>query len=557
MYRTCLLALALLSTAPGTDARPPSAADVAAFAQSELIRQVPDAHGPGIALLVARGDEVLFRGARGSANMALDVPLSADHVFRIGSVTKQFAAAGLLALADQGKLQLDDPLSRFLPDYPQAAGITLAQLLNHTAGVPSYTSIPGYMDQEIRRDLDTASLVAVFKDRSVDFAPGSEWSYSNSGYVLVGAVIEAVSGQPWDRWLSAQQFEPLKLAHTRSGATREIIRGHAEGYTITDSGVLQAGPLSMSQPHAAGALVSTVDDLWRWNRALHGGKLLSEASYARMVTPEGAAAGEGIDYGFGVQTRRLRGRRSIEHGGGIHGFGALLLYLPESEISLVVLRNANGNGGEATDMLARRVAAFALGDPYPALTPVEVSTETLASVQGVYRLDERNARALRLKDGTLFSQRSGGSPFPLIPLGEDRFAFDGSLSTLAIERDRHGLAVAMRFFAGGEGEGERWPRTDEPFEAPRAVDVPRAALERLVGNYVSEQLSFRVFFDSDDVLRVEVPGQPALALVAESEHSLFVREVDARFEFADNPGPANRATLVQGPARIEVPRGAE
>ena len=557
MLRICLLTLALLSTAPRLDARPPDAAEVAAFAQAELKRQVADPDGPGMAVLVARGDTLLFRGARGSADLALKVPLSADHVFRIGSVTKQFAAAGLLALADQGKLRLDDPLSRFMPEYPGAEGITLAQLLNHTAGVPSYTSIPGYMDQDIRRDLSTQELVAVFKDRTVDFEPGSQWRYSNSGYVLIGAVIEAVSGEPWDRWLAKQQFEPLELEHTRGGATREVIPGHASGYAVTGSGVLQAAPLSMTQPHAAGALVSTVDDLWRWNRALHGGTLLSATSYARMITPEGAAAGNGVDYGFGVQIDRLRGQRLIEHGGGIHGFGALLLYLPDSGISVAVLRNANGEGGEAANLLARRLAAFALGDPYPDIRAVEVAEAELASVQGVYRLNTGSARTLRLKEGRLFSQRSGGSPFPLIPLGQDRFAFEGSLSALAIERDADGQAVAMRFFESGEGEGERWPRTDEPFDAPLAIELPRAALERLVGTYVSEHLSFRVFFDADDVLRVEVPGQPALALFAESEHRLFVREVDARFEFANNKGPANAATLVQGSNRIEVPRSPD
>ncbi len=549
-----LLAAALLLAAPVAAATTPDAAAVAAHAEAELARHVADAGGPGMAVLVARGDEVLYRGARGMASIELGVPLRPDHVFRIGSVTKQFAAAGLLKLVDEGKVALDDPLSKFLPDYPRGDAYTVAQLLNHTSGIPSYTDIPGYMDQEIRRDLDTAALVAVFKDRPADFAPGAQWRYNNSGYVLVGAVIEAASGMPWDRWLATSQFEPLGLAATRGGHTQTVIPRHAAGYSASPEGVTTAAPLSMSQPHAAGALVSTVDDLHRWNRALHGGKVISPEGYRRMITPEGKAGEPPNRYGYGVQLGTLRGRALIEHGGGINGFLSMLLYLPDSEISVAVLRNSEGVGGEAATTLAKSLAAFALGDPYPAAVAVDVPEAELAALQGVYRQDAQNARTLRLVEGALTSQRSGGRPFRLLPIGDDSFLFEGSLTILRIERDADGKPVAMRFFAEGEGEGEVWPRTDESIDGPAAIELPRAALERLVGEYVADGLSFKVFFDDVDVLRVQVPGQPAFALKAIADDTLVVTEVDARFVFAPAEGPAQTATLLQGPARIEARR---
>jgi CubicO group peptidase (beta-lactamase class C family) len=550
----CLL---LLPLALGlAAAEPPDDRAFARQAQALLEAAVPDAKGPGMAVLVARGDEVLFRGARGMASIELDVPLSPDHAFRIGSVTKQFAAAGLLRLVDDGKVALADPLSKFLPDYPGGEAITIAQLLNHTSGIQSYTNIPGYMDQEIRKDLDTSALVAVFKDLPVEFAPGEGWNYNNSGYVLVGAVIEKASGMPWQRWLEQVQFRPAGLDRTRSGATLAVIPGHASGYSVGVDGSLSvAGPLSMTQPHAAGALVSTLDDLLRWNRALHGGEVISAESYQRMITPEGKAGEAPNRYGFGIQADSIRGRAALQHGGGINGFLSMLIYLPESEVTVVTLRNADGAGGGRP--LPRQLAALALGDPYPKGEPVPVPAAELEALQGVYRLDADNYRTLRMKNGKLTSQRSGGMAFELIPVGNDTFEFEDSLSRFVIERDADGAPKAMRFFAEGEGEGELWPRTDESIDGKAAIELPRAALERLVGDYASPQLGFKVFFDDAGVLRVQVPGQPAFELKAESASRLFITEVDASFEFEPAEGAVKTATLNQGSTRITTQRQAD
>ena len=194
--RCLVLCIGLFATA-ATAAALPSDAEIAAYGERLLAEAVPDADGPAVAVLIARRDTVLFQGARGRASIELGVAATPETVFRIASVTKQFSAAALLALIDDGRATLDDPLSKYLPDFPNAASITLAQLLNHTSGVRSYTDIPGYMDTRIRADLDTAGLIAVFRDEPVDFKPGERWAYNNSGYILVGAVIEKIAGKPW------------------------------------------------------------------------------------------------------------------------------------------------------------------------------------------------------------------------------------------------------------------------------------------------------------------------------------------------------------------------
>ena len=219
------------------------------------------------------------------ASIKSGVPLSANHVLRIGSVTRQFAAANLLKLVDEGRAQRADPLSKYLPDFPNGSHITLAQLLNHTSGLKSDTGIPGYMNNPVRSDLRTAELFKVFSDLPVDFAPGAGFAHNNSGYVLVGAVIGAITKQPWHTQVAAM-LRALGIQRTTFDDPNIVIPAMAQGYSSKADGTLaRAGLVSMTQPHAAGALVSTADDLWQWNLALHGGRVLAPDRHRRMRTP--------------------------------------------------------------------------------------------------------------------------------------------------------------------------------------------------------------------------------------------------------------------------------
>ena len=327
MIRSSLFLALVLSLAPAAACiatEIPPVSEQAAIAAREidalLVRSFPE-DAPGVAVLVARGDTVIYRSARGRADIEAGVPLKPEDRFRIGSVTKQFAAAGVLKLVEAGKVKLDDPLSKYVPGYPDGDKITVLQLLNHTSGVKSYTGIPGHMAGPIRNDLTTAQLIDVFKDHPVDFAPGMQWAYNNSGYVLVGAVIEAASGQPWHEYLRTAFFEPLGMRDTGYGHDPAVIAKQVNGYTHDGTKPVPAMPLSLTQPHAAGALVSNVDDLLRWNRALHEGRVLKSETYRRMITPEGKAVD--ARYGFGLGADTVRGQPQLQHGGGIFGFSRL------------------------------------------------------------------------------------------------------------------------------------------------------------------------------------------------------------------------------------------
>lgn len=523
--------------------QPATPAAMTAYANQLLDAQKIAADGPGVSVLVARGDQLLYQGARGMASVELGVPLQPDHLLRIGSVTKQIAAAALLKQIDDGKAKLDDPLAKFLPDYPNGANITLLQLLNHTSGVKSYTGIPGYMAGPIRRDLNTAELIKAFKDQPVDFAPGEKWAYNNSGYVLLGAVVEAISGKPWHESIDALLLKPAGITGVYYPAGDRLFKGMAQGYTLNGQGqVAPAGFLSMTQPHAAGALIANTEGLWRWNRALHGGKLVGQASYARMTTPEGPAKPH--HYGFGIGTGTLRGQAMLSHGGGIHGFASMLSYLPASQTTVVILRNSDGPGF-AMDTVARKLAAFAIGEPFAEHKAVAVPAEQLKSAEGLYGLDDKQTRTLRVKDGQLQSQRGGGGTAALLPLGQDRFAFPESLSELQLERGADGKVIALRVFNNGETTGERWVRSGELPAEPAFITLGAAQLQPLVGEYASPQLAIKVFLDDQGRLQGQAVGQRSFLLQASAPRRFHVPEVGAQLDFSTEDGPPASATLTQ------------
>jgi len=502
---------------------------------------------PGAVVLVAQGDEVIYRGARGSASLELGVALSPDHVFRLGSITKQFAAAGVLKLVEAGKVSLDDPLTKFVPGYPGGEKVTVRMLLNHTSGIRSYTDVPGRMDSLIQKDMTTKELIDSFKDEKADFAPGAEWNYNNSGYVLVGAVIESASGLPWYEYLDQTLFQPLQLKHTGSGdATKAVIAGHVGGYSLAGDRWAEAHYLSMTQPHAAGSLISSVDDLLRWNRALHAGTLLTKNNYRQMITPLGKAVGK--KYGFGIEHTTLRGKDVLKHGGGINGFNTELIYLPESVTTVVVLENYDSGrkGMIGASELAHRLAAFAIGNPYPERKAIPLDADTLKGYEGVYRFDKDSFRVVRVVDGKLTSIRTGGSKHMMIPIARDNFLLDKGLSRVQFERKGNGKVVAMRVFENDEGKGDRVARTEESLPPERvSITVPEATMKRIAGTYTHDGSTLTIAITGTG-MTAQMGDQSALELLAESATRFFLKDVDVTLEFPAGDAPAASVTSRQG-----------
>lgn len=298
-------------------------------------------------VLVARDGDVLISKGYGFANLKWDVPNTPSTKFRLGSVTKQFTATCILLLEERGKLKVEDTVKMHMPDAPAAWDkVTIYHVLTHTSGIPSFTSFPDYQATE---SLPTTpeKLVARFRDKPLDFQPGEKWSYSNSGYVLLGYLIEKISGEPYAKFVQENIFTPLGMHDSGYDSHAAIIKHRASGYAPGAAGMVNAGYIDMTIPHAAGALYSTTEDLLRWERGLFGGKVLSPGSLRKMTTPFKS------DYAFGLGVKETGGRKVINHGGGIEGFNTFLAYYPADKLTVVVLGNLNSR---AIDSIAEKLA---------------------------------------------------------------------------------------------------------------------------------------------------------------------------------------------------------
>lgn len=427
-------------------------ADDAALQRQAAVLLAEDiaSSAPGASVLIAQDDQVLFRAARGSASLELGVPLSPDQVFRIGSLTKTFTAAAILKLSTLGKLALEDPLSRFLPDFPNGVHITLAQLLDHTAGISDA------WDADSTKPQDTSSLIRLIAGHAPDFAPGTDWAYSNSGYMVLGAVIEKVTGQPWHASLRSLLTQPLGLSQTAYHPDADVVPGRVVGYSQNERGeIIHAPYASISGPGAAGALTSTVDDLFRWMRALATGRVVPPSLYAAMSSAKATSAGRAVPYGYGLMLGTVRGEPVVEHNGGIEGFASHLTYFPKQHVTVVVLANTDARSPNPRS-LAHRLGALAIGRPYIELRPVKTEDRHRQELCGTYRISATAKRTLSAADGTLWVQREGGPKLPLATAHGDLLFFphDGT-DYFKIIRDTQGRVIALDFYADGTPPARR------------------------------------------------------------------------------------------------------
>lgn len=509
----------------------------------EILAQAYGSDGPGAAALVVRRGEVLYRGARGLANLELAVPLTPEHVFRLGSITKQFTGAAIMLLVEEGKVDLDARVQAYLPDYPSHGhDMTVRHLLTHTSGIFNYTSIPGYMSGSgIRADLDTESLIAVFSALEMDFMPGERFSYSNSGYVLAGAIVEAVSGQTYAEFVEARIFAPLGMAHSHYGG-RQLIPNRAAGYTVGPDGLANAGFLSMTQPHAAGSLLSTVDDLLSWNSALFEGKLLAMASVKEMIKPARLNDGEESRYGLGLSVADFRGETSVSHGGGIHGFATAARWLPEHEIYTVVLANSDSHE-QGPGYVADLLTSVALGRPIDS-KPVFLTPAEMLSMTGAYQIAEGDVREIFIADGKLYSQRTGGGRFALRPVGKNKLNYANSFSFVTFKRNRKGEVTHMMFHAEGAEEGQAVPRVGPPDrKLPESTAVSPELYDLWAGVYEISPGFLLTITREDGQLMSQATGQPAVELFPQSATRYFLKVADAQVEFI--PGDDGRAAALK------------
>jgi len=322
---------------------------IAEIAQTEIDAK----RAVGLTIGVARGDETLHLKGYGLADIENALPATSASVYRIGSITKTFTAAAIMLLVEDGKLSLDDPLTKFLPEYPGPGGkATVRNLLQHTSGIFSFTDAANHR-QTMRDDMNHQQILKRFTGHDLHFAPGDDYRYCNSGFYLLGMIIEKVSGMSYEKFLGQRIFEPLELSSITYGRHAKIIPNRARGYSLWGERLVNAPYVSMTKPFSAGALVSNAGDLLQWSRALSRNDLLKPDSLKKMITPGRRTDGKAFAYGLGCQVETLDGHQVVRHGGGIPGFVTEWTLFPDSELSVVVLTNTNSTRPRA---LANRIA---------------------------------------------------------------------------------------------------------------------------------------------------------------------------------------------------------
>ena len=539
VLRAIAAATIILGLVPAAGARP---ADRAREMQ-RILASVYPADEPGASAIVVDDGEVVFRGASGMADLELDVPLEPGMVFRLGSITKQFTAAAILMLAEEGQLSVDDPITRFLPSYPtHGHEITVHHLLTHTSGIWSYTQTPD-LERTGRLDVTTEELIDSFDHEAMDFAPGDRFSYNNSGYVLLGAIIETVSGMSYAEFIRTRIFEPLGMSRSYYGGTH-LIEDRVSGYHWEDDAFVNAPYISMSVPHAAGSLLSTVDDMARWNAALFGGELISEASLELMTTEGVLNDGEATGYGYGLGISEFRGTDRVSHSGGINGFITSGLYLPDEGIYVAVLSNRLGTDASPRQVAAR-LAAVAMGNPLPEFERVEIDPESMERFSGIYRIDEATTCTVRREGDHLVTLRSDGGRSEAYPYSDTGFFYEDSFSYFEMRPTADG-GLEMHLYADGDVEPEIALLTDEPLPASEGYPLDAATFERYVGRY---ELSpgFEIEITTDDGRYFsQATGQDRAEILARSETEFYPKDFDATLVFeVDASGNAIAVVLHQ------------
>jgi len=424
-----LIALALVTTAQTTSTQTPDPARIRSAVDSIVNAALTGGRAAGVSVGVVRGRDTLVLKGYGSADLELDVPTPDRAVYEIGSVTKQFTSASILLLADQGKISLDDPLTKYLPDYPlQGHTVTIRRLLDHSSGIAGYTEMPMFgllMPQRLPRD----TLVKLVSAQPFKFAPGTAIAYNNSAYFLLGLVIEKVTGGSYGDYVKQNLFDKFGMPDSRYCSERDVIKRRAEGYEMSPRGQLQLrSHIDHTWPYAAGSLCSTAWDLVAWSQALHGGRVLTPASYRLMTTPAPLNDGTKVRYAMGLINDSIGGRHAIHHGGGINGFLSDMAYFPDDQLTITVLVNTSGPVSPTGMLVA--IANLIHGAP---VTPAAVALDhPAADYAGAFRgvgrgdsltvmvMDSGGVR-LRLGNGQPTTPRYVGNETFMI--GRNRFSF--------------------------------------------------------------------------------------------------------------------------------------
>ncbi|MBN2274598.1 MAG: serine hydrolase [Bacteroidales bacterium] len=487
---------------------------------------------PGAAVLVSKGGEILHKKGYGLADIGYGIPVSPVTKFRIGSITKQFIAAAILKLQEEGKISITDKLSKFIPDFPRGDEVTIHHLLTHTSGIRSYTNEPDFLET-VTVYATNQKMIDSIKADDFDFSPGEDFEYNNSGFFILGYIIGKVTDKLYGIYLKETFFDPLGMKNTGVHTSRLIIENEATGYVINNDKFEKSLNWDMSRAGGAGSLYSTVEDLYIWNEAVFNGKVLSDESLKAAFTSVTLNNGKkpvDMDYGYGWAFWNNRDIRFIGHSGGLHGFLSQLLRQPEEKLTVVVLTNCTpAQDGKTPGMLADAISEYALwqkmGKQISYVTDTTLSGEDLKEYEGRY--DYGNAAVLTVvcEENKLFAQMTGQPRFEIFPRGNDEFYWKVVEARIAFLRNDDGIITGAVHYQGGrEIQVKKLPDI-------KTVFVDQAVLEKYAGDYEYQQGVIISITAGEGKLYAQPGGQNRLELYPISETEFFAKELNASLKF--------------------------
>lgn len=506
----------------------------------EILSEQYERQGPGAAALIYKDGDVIYRKGFGYANIELDVKMKPEHVFEIGSITKQFTAIAILMLEEQGKLKVEDDITKFIPDYPSnGKSITIHQLLNHTSGIKSYTNMQSFQ-QKARTDMTPSEIIDFVKNEPMDFDPGEQYLYNNSGYVILGHIIEVVTGISYEEFVQKNFFDKLGMTNSYYGSHSKVIKNRAYGYSDR-GGYVNADYLSMTLPYAAGSLMSNVDDLLKWQKALNTYQLISKATYEKAINGSTLNNGEKIGYGYGLGAGTIQGSKSISHGGGIFGYTTQGIYLPEEDVFVSVLTNCDCT---SPGSITNKIAAIAIGKPLPSIkNAVSLNQSQLSKWLGAYEFPDGAIRYITLEDNKLYSQRENSTKFEIYPLSETRYIFEEG--DIEYNFSMVNGKKQASFKTDTEVIGTEIDKT--PPASRAEITLSESELKEYIGKYELAPGFIIKISARNGKIFAQATGQGENEIFAEAKDKFYLKVVAADLVFGrDENGKVNMVTLYQG-----------
>jgi CubicO group peptidase (beta-lactamase class C family) len=525
-------------------------------------------------VLVSDQGKVIYKKGFGMANMEWDIPNQPNTKHRLGSITKQFTAMLILQLVAEGKLDLQAPITTYLPDYSKASGdiITTHHLLTHSSVIPNYTAFPKFMEDESRNPNNPEEIVKTFSDKALDFKPGEKFSYSNSGYFLLGVLIEKLAGKSYEQMLQDKIFIPLSMKDSGYDNHGDILKNRATGYEKQGGDYVNSSYLDMSIPYAAGSIYSTVEDLYKWDQALYTTSILPK-EYMTMYFKPHISGYDNLHYAYGWIVGYAKIGKSTDsiyamgHGGGINGFNTNISRTTSNN-SLVVLLN-NTDRAPLNDM-TKAILGIMHGKKYD-MPKKSVADAVLAIIEakGIdaglshynsikesedYSLSENEMNTIGYQLMESDKVEEANKVFQLIikefPISSNAYdSFGESLmklgkNDLAIKNYRKSVALNPN---NQNGIDSLKKLGDDVSDLVKELKVSNAVLETYIGKYELQPGIILSVTREGNQLKTQATGQSVFDIFPKSENKFYLKVVDAQLAFNKNDaGDIDSVTLFQG-----------